>query len=50
VLTAAAQQPAAQKVASIAGGKDMNVLVIVSAVIMLMAGALVSIERRLKRS
>jgi hypothetical protein len=49
VLTAAAQQPAAQKVAAMAQSKDMSILFGLSALVMLVAGALFSIDRRLKQ-
>ncbi|HUD11617.1 MAG TPA: hypothetical protein VMS08_04345 [Candidatus Saccharimonadia bacterium] len=49
VLTAAAAQPAAESVASIAKGKDMSVLFALSAGVMLIAGALASIDKKLKR-
>jgi hypothetical protein len=49
VLTAAAQQQAAQKVAGAAQGKDMGILFALSAMVMLVAGAMLSIDRRLKR-
>jgi hypothetical protein len=50
VLTAAAQQPAsiASEVAS-SQGKTMSTLLLLSAFIMLVAGALLSIDKRLKR-
>ncbi|MDB5178895.1 MAG: mucin7-like protein [Patescibacteria group bacterium] len=48
VLTAAAEQQPAQKVAAIAKSKDMSILFALSAGVMLVAGALASIERKLK--
>jgi hypothetical protein len=49
VLTAAAEQPAAESVASIAKGKDMSILFALSAGVMLIAGALASIDKKLNR-
>jgi hypothetical protein len=51
VLTAAVQQqPAPEKVQSVAKGKDLNILFILAAAGLLVAGALSSIERRLKHA
>jgi hypothetical protein len=49
VLTAAAEQPATESVASITKGKNMSILFAISAGLMLLAGALVSIDKKLKR-
>lgn len=48
VLTAAAEQPPASQVAAAAKGKDMSILFGISAGVMLLAGALASIDRKLK--
>ncbi len=49
VLTAAAEQPAPLNAAAVAKGKDASILFVLSAVVMLVAGALISAERRLKK-
>jgi len=49
VLTAAAEVPAPESVASIAHGKDMGILFGLSALALLIAGALTSIDKKLKR-
>ncbi len=48
VLTAAAEQPAAQKLVAAAKGQDMSILFALSALAMLVAGALASIEKKLR--
>jgi hypothetical protein len=48
VLTAAAEQPAAQNAHEVAKSRDLSILFIVSAIVMLIAGALTSIDRKLK--
>jgi hypothetical protein len=50
VLTAAANQSVPAKVASQAQNRDMSLLFAISAVIMLIAGALATIDSKLKRS
>jgi hypothetical protein len=49
VLTAAAEQPAPLSAAAVAKGKDESILFVLSAMVLLVAGALMSAERRLKK-
>lgn len=49
VLTAAAEQPTPLNAAAVSKGRDESILFVLSAVVMLIAGALMSAERRLKK-
>jgi len=50
VLTAAAEQPAPINAKEAAKSRDMSILFILSAIVMLVAGALTSIDRKLKQA